>query len=134
MLGSQTRITVQVDGDNLGVFTYKSGGQTSAEDTKHWPGSMQPQIALGGPASVENVTVRKLWDPELRGKTARLRAKAGKASMTIVVQPLDADGLPQGSPEVYRGILTRVMAPESDAATAEAAFLELECSTHGSVG
>lgn len=134
MITSQTRVTAVVGTINLGVCAFKSGGQTEAEETKYRPGSMQPQQSLGGPISVENVTVRKLFDPEMRGLFHTLTALCGKASMTVTSQPLDADGNPSGRPQVYRGILNRVTPPESNSNANDAAELEIEMSTHGSIG
>jgi hypothetical protein len=133
MLVSNTRVTAQVGGINIGVCAFKGGGQTEAEETKYRPGSMEPQQSLGGPIAVENVTVRKLFDPQLRSLFHTLHAMCGKASMTITSQPLDADGNPEGRAQVYRGILTRVTPPDSDANATDAAELELEMSTHGSI-
>lgn len=133
MLLSNTSVTVTVDGRKLGIFAFKSGGQTEADDTKFRPGSMQPEISLGGPVSVENVTVRKLWDAELRGLTNWLRTRVGKGGMTVIVQPLDQDGVPQGPSETYTGVLIRCTPPEADANVNDAAQLELEMSSNGSV-
>jgi hypothetical protein len=133
MLTSNTRVTAQVGSISLGVCAFKSGGQVEADETKYRPGGMQPQASLGGPVSVENVTIRRLFDPAMRGLFHTLAGLAGKASMTVTSQPLDADGNPQGAPQVYRGILTRVTPPASDANANDAAELELEMSSHGSI-
>jgi hypothetical protein len=133
MITSQTRVTASVGTINLGLCSFKGGGQTEAEETKYRKGSMQPQESLGGPTSVENVTIRKLFDPEMRGLFHALSAMVGKATMTVTSQPLDADGNPQGRPQVYSGILNRVTPPESNANANDAAELELECSTHGNI-
>jgi len=130
----QYRITVTVTGVGaLGTWIAQTGGQTVAEETKLRLGAMEPIISLGGPVGVDNVIVRRVWDAELRGKTKLLRSLAGRASMTIAVQPLDDLGAPSGSAEVYRGILLRVTPPDMDANATDAAMLELECSTHGTV-
>jgi hypothetical protein len=133
MLTSNTRVTAQVGTINLGVCAFKSGGQIEADDVKYRPGSMEPQQSLGGPVSVENVTIRRMFDPEMRGVFHALASLCGKASMTVTSQPLDADGNPEGDPQVYRGILIRVTPPSSDANANDAAELELEMSSHGSI-
>jgi len=133
MLTSNTRVTAQVGTISLGVCAFKDGGQVEADETKYRPGSMQPQTSLGGPVSVENVTIRRLFDPAMRGLFHQLAAMCGKASMTVTSQPLDADGNPEGDPQIYRGILTRVKPPASDANATDAAELELEMSSHGSI-
>lgn len=133
MLVSNTRVTAQVGGISLGVCAFKGGGQIEAEETKYRPGSMLPQTSLGGPIAVENVTIRRLFDPEMRGLFHTLAAMCGKASMAITSQPLDADGNPEGRPQTYTGILTRVTPPDSNSNAADAAELELEMSAHGSI-
>ena len=146
MLVSNTRVTAQVGGISLGVCAFKGGGQIEAEETKYRPGSMLPQASLGGPIAVENaagwslllrpvanVTIRRLFDPEMRGLFHQLASMCGKASMSITSQPLDADGNPEGRPQTYTGILTRVTPPESNSNASDAAELELEMSAHGSI-
>lgn len=133
MIVSQTRVTAVVGGINLGVCAFKSGGQIEADETKYRPGSMQPQASLGGPVAIENVTIRRLFDPAMRGLFHTLANMVGKADATVTSQPLDADGNPEGRPQVYRGILTRCTPPESNSNANDAAELELEISTHGSI-
>lgn len=134
MLQSNSSVTVMVGSTNLGTFSVKTGGQVEAQDTKHRPGGMLPEISLGGVVSVENVTVRKLYDTEMRSLFHQLASQVGKASATVSYQPLDADGNPSGRPTVYRGKLTRLMPPDADAGSNDAALLELEISTDGSIG
>jgi hypothetical protein len=133
MIVSQTRVTAVIGGINLGVCAFKGGGQVEAEETKYRPGSMQPQQSLGGPVSVENVTIRRLFDPQLRSLFHTLTNMVGKADCTVTSQPLDADGNPSGDPQIYRGVLNRVTPPESNSNANDAAELELEISTHGSI-
>src|SRR5215207_3438373 len=131
MLVSNTRVTAQVGSINLGVCAFKDGGQIEADETKYRKGSMEPEESLGGPVSVENVTIRKLFDPQMRSLFHALAAGTGKVGMTVTSQPLDADGNPEGRAQVYRGILTRVTPPTSDSNSTDAAEMELEMSSHG---
>lgn len=133
MLVSNTRVTAQVETISLGVCAFKSGGQIEAEETKYRPGSMEPQKSLGGPVGVENITIRKLFDPQMRALFHALANMCGKATMTVTSQPLDADGNPEGRPQIYSGILTRVTPPESNANANDAAEMELEMSADGSI-
>jgi hypothetical protein len=133
MLTSNTRVTAVVGGINLGVCAFKSGGGAKAEETKYRPGSMLPETSLGGPSSVDNVTIRKMFDPALRALFHTLASMVGKASCTVTSQPLDADGNPEGDAQVYTGVLLEVNPPDSDANANAAAELELVISTHGSI-
>lgn len=133
MLTSNTRVTAVIGNLNIGVCAFKGGGAVTAQETKYRPGSMQPETSLGGPVSVDNVTIRKMFDPELRGMFHAIAAMVGKASCTITSQPLDGDGNPEGDPQIYRGILLSMTPPDSDANANAAAELELVVSTHGSI-
>jgi hypothetical protein len=129
----QRRVTVSVDGvGSLGVFDSKTGGNADSEETKYRPGGMATEISLGGPQTMENVTVGRLFDlfrdlPVL----PQLFAARGKASVTITDQPLDADGNAFGKPVVYHGKLKAVQMPDHDSNSNDAAKLELECSIAG---
>lgn len=133
MLEQNSTVTVNIAGASYGTWTTKSGGQVEAEDTKFKPGGMQPEISLGGVASVENVTISKLYDATMRSKFHTLAALVGKATMSVAYQPLDADGNPSGRAIVYSGRLIRVTPPDSDASSNDAAMIEVEMSSAGSI-
>lgn len=126
-------VTVAVGSSGLGTWTTKSGGQVEADDVKFRPGGMQPQVALGGPVSVENVTVSRMYDATLQGQIHSLMSQVGLSDMTIAHQPLDAQGNPVGKAIIYRGKLNRVTPPDVDANGNDVAMVELEMSAHGSI-
>jgi hypothetical protein len=120
-------VTASVDGDPLGVFDTFSGGETDSDDTKHRAGAMGPEEALGGPPSVGNITISRLFKTGRDVPIApKLRPKVGRGTAVITKQLLDKDGNAFGAPEVFRGILKRVQSPEHDSNSSDGAMLELE--------
>jgi hypothetical protein len=128
------RITVTIDGRDFGVFESKTGGSGDSEETKVRLGSMGPQVSLGGPQTMENVTLKKLFDLDGIGREVPwLMARRGKATAVVTVQPLDHDGNAHGQRTTYTGYLKQVTPPDVDAQSNDPAYLELEISTHGVV-
>jgi hypothetical protein len=126
MLTRNALVTVVVDGTTYGTWITKSGGQVEADGQKTRLGGMSSEIALGGPASRENVTVSKLFDAVMQTKYKVLETKVGTASMTVTYTPLGNDKRPVGDAITYSGILNRVTVPEADDNAAETAMIELE--------
>jgi hypothetical protein len=121
---------------SLGVFDSMTGGETDSTDTKHHPGGMGPEEALGGPASTANVVISRIFkrsrDMPLR---KQLRRKVGKKRMRVKRQPLDADGHAFGDPETFSGIIKRVSPiDEVDSDSGDAAMFEIELGTDEDVG
>lgn len=124
-----TLITVSVDNVNLGTFVSKSGGQVEADESKTRLGGMGKEISLPVLSTVENVTVAKHWDSDMRSKYASLKTKVGKKRMSVSVQALDGDGNKTGSAESYAGIFIRITPPDQDVSSNDAAMVELELSS-----
>ena len=128
-------VTVTVDGEKLGTWSKCTGGATSAQDTKFRPGGTEGEVGLGGPRSVENVTVERGYDPARdHSLIKRLRSKVGYARAVAVKQPLDKAGVPYGDPDVFSGTLLKASDPDYDSTSASAAMAVLEISCDGSVG
>ena len=131
----QYSVTVSLDGANLGTFDKMTGGTADSEDAKYRPGAMGDEIALGGPATTENVTVTRRYLLERdHALFVTLRNARGRGRVVVRRQPLDADRNPYGDPAVFTGILKAVKAPEPDSMSGDAAMLELEVSTDGAIG
>jgi hypothetical protein len=131
----QYAVTVSVAGVSLGTFDKLSGGELDSEETKYRPGGMGAEVALGGPKTVSNVTVSRIYslDGDHAANLASLKAAIGKGAVTITKQPLDADGNAYGSPVVYNGILKNVKLPDHDSQSNDPGMLELEVSTNATV-
>lgn len=130
----QFLVTVVIDGNKLGTFDKMTGGGTSAQDTKFRPGGTDREEGLGGPKSVDNVTVERGFDPARDwALTKSLRAKVGIARGSVTKQPLDRQGVPFGDPEVFTGTLLKVTTPDYDSTSTSAAMLSIEISCDGDV-
>jgi hypothetical protein len=130
----QYNVTVAINGTNYGTFDKMSGGDIDSEETKYNPGAMGAAVSLGGRKTVTNVTVSRLYDLQRDHHNAPTWiAAAGKADMTVVKQPLDADGNAFGAPIVYTGKLKMVQLPEHDSESNTAAMVTFEMSSAGTV-
>ena len=111
-----------------GYFATMWGGETSADTTDVYDGGKLTPEKLAAPATTANVVISRPYDPERdQPIITRLRPQVGRFRATVSVQPTDADLVPVGSPEVYaNALLVKVQAPEADAASGDAATLELE--------
>lgn len=126
-------VTVTVNGESLGIWTTKTGGQTAADGQKTRVGGMSDEVALGGPATTENVVVSRLYDTYMQAKVHGLRALVGLGSMSVTTTPLGNDKQPSGPSDTYTGILNRVTPPDADDNSNNVAMIELELLTNHSV-
>lgn len=131
---NQARITVVVDGVSLGVFEKRTGGEADSSSTQYKLGGMGPRISLGGSPEVPNVIVAGLYNVDRQSRIKTLLGRAGKAGMSVTEQPLDDDGAAFGEPLVWSGTMKRVMPPERDANSDDAAVLEIEMEVSGQIG
>lgn len=130
----QSLVTLNVDGQNCGVWDTLGGGGTESEETKYRAGGMAAQVSLGGYTSVENVTLARLFViGRDDGLIKFLRARCGAGNATVVDQPLDADGNVFGQRESYTGKLMRCTPREVDSNSADEARYEVEISTNATV-
>lgn len=126
----QNLITVSVDGEQLGVFASRSGGETTAEVPKSRPGGMAaeeayPTLPTTGDVTVTRTNKRERPTGSDHDLARRLRPRTGMATIVVSEQPLDANGIPWGKPTVWTGILTGVNGGDADANSNEIRPLEL---------
>lgn len=126
--------TITVDGVKYGTWDKHDGGAASAQDTKYRPGGLGAEKSLGGPKSVENVTVSRLYEPaEVLATSKTLMARVGRGRVVVSLQSLDRDGNAFGDPWVRSGTIIKVMPPNYDSNANGAAMLEMEISCDGAV-
>lgn len=133
------RITVSVtfNGEtrNLGVFDTWEGGNVTADNTKHRRGGMGPQVAVGGPVTIEDVTVSRDYDLERDHQHAHwLSTAVGRGRVSATKQYLDDDGNNFGDVIVITGILIGYNQPASDSDSSDVAMVELVINPDGAVG
>jgi len=134
-------LTVLIDNTNSGVWDKKTGGETDSEETRYRPGKMSQQISLGGSRFTGNITLQRLYDinrdhaghwPGGNGLSIQsLRQRSGRASVKIIEQPLDINGVSFGDPVTYYGTLKRVMTPDIDSESNDAGLIEIEVTISG---
>lgn len=133
----EVKVSVTYRGEtrDLGVFDTWSGGDVTADNTKHRRGGMGPQVAIGGPSTVEDVTITRDYDPPRdHGHAHWLSSAVGKARVVAIKTVLDDDNVAFGAPIVIRGILIGYKNPEHDSDSGDTAFVELVVSPDGAVG
>lgn len=130
----QYSVTLSVNGQPFGVWDKMSGGAAESEEVKYRPGAMGKQRSLGGPKSVSNITLSRLYDlTRDHTELPTLMQLAGNADCVVTKQPLSAAGIAEGRPLVYTGKLLNVTPPDHDSESTDPAMIELEISTDGEV-
>ncbi len=123
---SQSLVTVTVDGQPLGIFDSRTGGESDSEVSKRHVGGQRTQKAYRGLRTVGDLTVSRGYERERDHELARgLEKRAGLASASVSEQPLDDEGNAWGKPKTWTGILKSVNTGDYDAASGEPRMLEL---------
>lgn len=125
-IASQRQALVSVEGI-AGYFATRSGSATSADVGDVYDGGALEAEKLASPPSTDNLVVGRPYRPVRDGEVKRrLRPLVGRWRTTVTVQDTDADLSPIGQPDVYDdALLVGVTPPESDAASGDAARIEL---------
>lgn len=130
----QYQITMSISGRSMGEWDKMSGGEIDSEETKYRPGSMAPQISLGGYSTVNNLNISRLYDLNRdHGLINFMIGQVGKGKVHVGKQPLDVNGNPFGRPMTYSGVLKQVTFPEVDSESADAGMIELEISSAATI-
>lgn len=128
------RVSLTVEGREIGVFDKKTGGRTGSAALSYTPGNMDPQIALpGGTQVVEALTLTRYYDlvRDHDNLMPFLLAQAGKGTAVAKQRPLDKDGNAHGRTIVTTGILSYVSDPDTDSESDTAAMLTVEITPNG---
>lgn len=127
--------TVTVDGRPLGVWDTLSGGAADSENTTYRPGGMAPQVSLGGPRTIGEITLGRLLRKESEDWdfVHTLMNRAGQARAVVSRQPLDADGNPWGRPLTYTGTVKTCNPGDTDSNSSDAQVWEITVTPEGSV-
>lgn len=120
---------------DFGIFDTWEGGNVTADNTKHRRGGMGVQVAIGGPVTIEDVTISRDYDLARDNRHAHWLSKAvGRARVVATKHYLDADGDGYGSPIVITGVLIGYNEPNSDSDSSDVAMYELVINPDGDVG
>jgi predicted permease len=129
---SQAVISASISGITLpSVYSWSSfeGGDAQSATSQLLPGGMQNAIALPGPVTRTNVTVKVPWTISYQAIVTALEAAVGKSKMSASFQTTDADGNISGTQVTRTGYLKEVQIPSWDSKSGEAVYLGLvmEC-------
>jgi hypothetical protein len=135
----QAKIQVHIDWDGLRdmpdeVWDERTGGNMDSDSTKYRLGNMGPQLSLGGLKNIQNITCRRLFRDPDHARIDNYFDAVGRAPCTVHEWLLDGGGSPYGSPIVWTGTLKRVNPPDRNSNSQEAAIIEIEIDTQGSIG
>lgn len=134
---NEVRVSVRyrTETRDLGIFDTWEGGNVTADNTKHRRGGMGPQVAVGGPKTIEDVTVTRDYDVLRDHQHAHwLSSVVGKARVTASKIWLDDDDIAFGRPLVYTGVLIGYVNPEADSDSGDIAMVSLTINPDGDVG
>lgn len=123
------QILVHLNGNSLGQWDKKTGGEVDSDENKYYPGGMQPPQDLGGRVTPGNVVLQRLYDRvDDHDKIQTLINAVGKGTVTVSQRPMDPNGNPYGKPIIWTGKLKRVNTPDVDGESSSAALYEIEVS------
>jgi hypothetical protein len=118
-------VTAVVDGQPLGVFDSRSGGEVDSEVSKRYVGGQRVQQIYKGLRATGDVTITRGYERERDHELARtLEQRAGLAPMSVSEQPLDDEGNPWGKPKTWTGKLKSVNTGDYDAQSGEPRIIE----------
>lgn len=127
------RVSMTLNGNDLGIWDTKEGGETDSEETRYRPGGL-PEESLGGATSVTQITCSRMFR---RGRDDQLirtmRAAVGSGECVVKVINADADGNPISTGETYTGVLKRVGPPAVDSNSSDVAMIEVEITPNAAV-
>lgn len=111
----QFLITVTVDGRVVGTFDTCSGGEPSADVSKHRPGGLVGEKSYAAEPSYGDLTVGRELELQRDVELYRsLISRCGRAPFTASKQPLDENKAPWGRPLTYTGRLSAMSDPDTD--------------------
>jgi len=125
-------VIVQLNGNTLGVWDKKTGGELDSDDIKYYPGAMAKVQSLGGRVTPGNLVLQRLYDrQDDHDKINTLFNAVGRGKVKVTQRPLDLDGNGYGKRIVWTGKLKRVNVPDADSEATAAALIEIEVSVDG---
>lgn len=127
------RISLTVEGNDLGVWDVSGGGEVTSATTVYNPGGGAAQLVLSGNTTTGVVTMNRSYDLQRDHAIAlaRLLAAVGGGKCVAKIVPLDNDGNAFGKANVWTGTLTKVTPPPTDSNSNSAAIISIEITPAG---
>ncbi|WP_221585554.1 hypothetical protein [Microbacterium sp. G2-8] len=112
---SQAIVSVSLDGDSLGIWDTRSGGESTAAVNKYRPGGSKKQEVDAGRPDISDITVTRRWQAERDvAVEKRLRNRVGIGVIKVTEQPTDVDGVRYGPARTWMGRVSSVSGGEVD--------------------
>lgn len=126
----ESLVTAVVDGQSIGVFDTRQGGDNVGTEVKHRPGGMGPEKTYVSLSSPTTVTISRVFENARDFELfRRLQAIAGRNRPgSVTEQPLDGDGNAYGQPLTYSGGFLGVKWGNVDSNSSTARMAELDFS------
>lgn len=122
-------VTLIIDGTSYERWDVKSGGERTADITRHRPGGQLEEILLGGLPTTGSVTINRVYDRARDHQLLnRLAGKVGNGTVTVSWQPTDANMIPTADAPITRSGMVAgapVLGPDYDSDSADAPRIEL---------
>lgn len=120
-------IEVYLNGNSMGIWDKKTGGELDSEETKYYPGGMADPISLGGRVTPGNITLQRLYDRVLDHNNMQAwYDQVGHGGIKVHQHAMDIDKNRYGNAVIWAGTLKRVNAPDVDSESSTAALFEIE--------
>lgn len=127
-------VTYRGETRDFGIFDTWSGGNATSDNTKHRRGAMGSQVTVGGPKTIEDVTITRDYDQVRDHQHAHwLFGCVGRARVVARKSVLDENGVAFGRPLVVSGVLVGYNHPEADSDSGDFAMFGLVVSPDGEV-
>ncbi|WP_156759560.1 hypothetical protein [Microbacterium karelineae] len=112
---SQAIVSVNLDGDSLGIWDTRSGGESTAAVNKYRPGGSKKQVVDAGRPDISDLTVTRRWvvDRDVNVEK-RLRNRVGVGVVKVTEQPTDVDGVRYGKARTWKGRVSSVSSGDVD--------------------
>ena len=130
------RVSVEVDGQDLGVWDEFSPPDEGSDTGEYRPGGQRHAFATPGlPESGDATVTRVLTRENANSIHRRLLQRRGIARMKVTDQPVDMrTGDPWGDPVIYTGILSGVAISDYDSDGDDNRTVELTMHTDTQTG
>ena len=126
-------MTFTLDGQNMGVWDNKTGGDAGSSSSQYQLGSMGKQISLGGSPQVANVVLQKLQTEDVERVKKFIYSRVGKGKGLVAVHSLDDEGDIFGDSDHYRVTMIRAKASDINQGSTSAKMFEVELEVDGEI-
>lgn len=125
------RVTLKVGDADWGVWDTRTGGKLAGGGTTYRPGGTTKQLALGGPPTIDNVVLTRIYDADRDHAPLEGLLNSIGRRCQVSQRILDEDGNVFKQPLIWSGRLLSVEAPDYDSNSTDAALVTVEIAVDG---